>query len=369
MKTLVIRLGAIGDLVFITPVLKALKQKGDFVGLVCKGHGRAIFYRSGLIDRLHLWRPEDERVARAAGGPAATPAAAWARARNVWGGEYDRVIVLDDVIENHYLWSTKRLEVIARGNGGAWVRTVEDHSPWDKGERPFRYDNYYEVTLRAAGLAGTVPPHPVWRVLPAERRWVSKFRRKHEIGDGSLVVIQLSGSGLNKAWPYWPELCRSLLGACPGIRIVTLGVFADQMLEMDWADQDRRIIPLASRQTITHDGYHLAWDRLRREVALIESADLFVGPDTSVLHCAGRFQTPKIALMSIIHSRNVLTHYLNCQGIQSEAPCSPCGKLTVDCYRGPQTGGILCMEMIPPRKVFALALAALERGKHAACSK
>jgi len=360
-KTLVIRLGAIGDLMFITPVLKGLKALGEEVGLVCKPHGRAIFHGSGLVDRLHVWRGEDEAWARAQGGPSGRVAAAWQRAEAVWGAGYDRILILDDIIENHYLWPTSRLEVVAGCREGAWVRQVEDHSPWERGERPFRYDNYYEILIEAAGLTGRVEPEPVWRVLPAERRWAAKFKRRRGLAGRRLGVIQLSGSGPNKAWPYWPRFCRSLLAACPDLALVTLGVQADQLLEWGWTERKPRIIPLASRQTVAGQGFEVAWNRLRREVALIEAADLFVGPDSSVLHCAGALATPKVALMTICHGRNVLTHYRNCLGLQSEAPCSPCGKLTLDCYRGTRTGAILCMERLDPGRVLAASLAALSR--------
>ncbi|MBW1713915.1 MAG: hypothetical protein JRJ59_12295, partial [Deltaproteobacteria bacterium] len=83
--------------------------------------------------------------------------------------------------------------------------------------------------------------------------------------------------------------------------------------------------------------------------------------DSSTLHCAGPLATPKIALMTIGHSDNVLTHYTNCLGLQSSAACSPCGKLTVDCLRGPATGAILCMEKIEPQRVLTAALNALNR--------
>ncbi len=361
MKILVIRLGAIGDLMFITPVLKGLKARGHELALVCKPHGRAIFHGSGLVDRLHLWRPEDEEWARAHGRPGNVVEAAWRRARDVWGGDADEVLILDDVIENHYLWPTRRPRVVARSEGGVWLRHIEDHSPWQRGERPFRYDNYYEVMLKKAGLHGQVEPKPVWRTLRKERAWAAKFKRRHGLSGRRLVIIQLTGSGANKAWPYWPVLCRALLADYPEARIVTLGVMADQMLEWDWADREPRIIPLASRQTVRGDGFETAWNRLRREVALIEAADLFIGPDTSILHCAGSLPTPKVALMSICHSDNVLTHYENCVGLQSAAPCSPCGKLTVDCFRGPATGAILCMEMIHPARVLRAARAQLER--------
>ncbi len=359
MRTLVIRLGAIGDLVFITPVLKALKEAGDYVGLVCKDHGQAIFHGSGLADRLHLWSEEDEAAAAEDGVAKDRLEAIWARAQENYGEDYDRIIRLDDIIENHYLWPTRRTEIVGRSREGAWIRCREDHTPWERGERPFRYDNYYEVMLAAAGIKGIARPEPIWRVLPPERRWVRKFIRKNGLGHSRVAVFQLSGSGPTKAWPYWPNLARALLRAFPDLRIVTLGVGADQLLEWDWADLNPRIVALASRQTVVGDGYKNSWNRLRREVALIEAADLFVGPDSSTLHCAGGMATPKIGLMTICHSKNLLTHYRNCVGIQSRAPCSPCGKLTVECKRGALTGAVLCMEMIGPGLVLAASVKAL----------
>ena len=360
MRTLVIRLGAIGDLIFITPVLKALKEAGQYVGLVCKPHGRAIFHGSGLADRLHIWSIDDEAAAAGDRDSQGFFEAIRARAHNNYGQGYDRIISLDNVIENHYLWPTRRTEIVARSREGAWVRHQEDHSPWERGERPFLYDNYYEVMLAAAGLEGFAAPAPVWRVSDRERKWVSKFKRKNGIGKGRVAVFQLTGSGPTKAWPYWPCLARELLRVFPDLRIVTFGVQADQLLEWDWADLNPRIVPLASRQTVAGDGYKNSWNRLRREVALIEAADLFVGPDSSTLHCAGGMKTPKIGLMTICHSRNLLTHYRNCVGIQSRAPCSPCGKLTLDCKRGSLTGAILCMEMIEPGLILNASIKALE---------
>ncbi len=359
MKTLIIRLGAIGDLIFIPPVLKALKEGGDQVGLVCKPHGRAVFYGSGLMDRLHVWSQEDEAEASGKSGGEDIFESIRAIAHKKYGSGYDRILSLDNIIENHYLWPTRRTAVVGRSQNGTWVCQREDHSPWERGERPFRYDNYYEVMLTAAGLGAPSRPEPVWRVLPRERSWAAKFRRKNGLVKRRLAVFQLTGSGPTKAWPYWPHLARALLRAAPDLRIVTLGVQADQLLEWDWADLDPRIVPLASRQTVVGGGYKNSWNRLRREVALIEAADLFVGPDSSTLHCAGGMDTPKVGLMTICHSKNLLTHYRNCVGIQSRAPCSPCGKLTVNCKRGALTGAILCMEMIEPGLVLKASLKAL----------
>lgn len=364
MRTLVIRLGAIGDLVFITPVLKALKEAGHYVGVVCKPHGRAVFHGSGLADRLHLWSAEDQAWVARERSARGFFEAVWARTQEKYGTAYDRLISLDNVIENNLLWSTRKTEIVGRTEEGAWVREVEDHGPWARGERPFRYDNYYQVMLEAAGLAGKAEPAPIWRVLPRERRWVAKFKRCHGLEDSRIAVFQLTGSGPTKAWPFWPILAEGLLRRFSDLRIITLGVQADQVLEWDWADRNPGIIPLASRQTVVGEGFRNSWDRLRREVALIEAADLFIGPDSSTLHCAGSMATPKVGLMTICHSRNLLTHYRNCVGIQSRAHCSPCGKLTLDCRRGPLTGAILCMEMISPERVLKASMEILARRKN-----
>lgn len=341
-------------MVFVTPAAKALKDRGDWVGLVCKPHGRAIFHNSGLIDRLHIWTAEDEAFVDKADGMEWAEAA-WELAKSKYGAGYDEIVILDNVIENKLLHSTRRPEVVARTRDGAYIRWVEDHGPWDRGERPFRYDDYYLAMVQAVGITEKCDLKPVWKPTAGERRWAAKFRRRRKLIGRKLVVFQLAGSGPTKAWPYWPWLADRLLGAYPDMHIVTLGVGGDEVLEWDWAEAHIRVIPLASRQTIRAGGTAPAWNRIRREAALVEQADLLVSPDTSLLHCVGAMATPKIALMTICHQDNMLRHYLNCRAIQSPAPCSPCGKLTVDCRRGGRTGAILCMDLISPGSVAAEA--------------
>jgi heptosyltransferase-2 len=79
---------------------------------------------------------------------------------------------------------------------------------------------------------------------------------------------------------------------------------------------------------------------------LTKYVDLVISVDSGVLHAAGCFDTPKIALLGNSSAENITKHFKNCTTIESDCMCSPCFKTIFEigeCPIDKTTNATLCM--------------------------
>ena len=132
---------------------------------------------------------------------------------------------------------------------------------------------------------------------------------------GYNILIGLSGSGNNKAWPYMMDLCNNIGKTHPDIHIITVGDLKCEILE-DIETPDLKNITYLSGKI-----------PMRISMALTSMANLVISPDTGLLHASGCYDTPKIALLGHTTHEMISKHFTNAYPIQADeklAPCSPC---------------------------------------------
>lgn len=63
---------------------------------------------------------------------------------------------------------------------------------------------------------------------------------------------------------------------------------------------------------------------LRESLALLATMDVFVGPDSGLVHAAGALRVPTVALFGPFEAGQRVTRYPTVRSIQGRAPCAPC---------------------------------------------
>ena len=309
-KVLLIRLGAYGDMIIVTPLLRLLKEHGYHVTLNCNKRGEAIIRHNPYIDKILL---HDESI------PNEKLDEHWAElARG-----YDKVINLSESIEKGLL-------------------AVEGSPEFNLSheERHKRYNhNYYDRTIKLAGFKE--------RGLNGELHFTSieesvfhDFRTK--LAGKFKVIWGLSGSSHHKAYPYVPYAAKAFLNKYPDSVIITVGDDACRILE---ADLDHPRIIRKSGQ----------WS-IRKSLLMAKHANLVISGESALANAAGCFDVPKIIILSHSSEENLTKYWQNCINLYGDVPCQPCHQIhyteeSCPCD-GPVVKGPVCITSLMPGTVM-----------------
>ena len=132
---------------------------------------------------------------------------------------------------------------------------------------------------------------------------------------GFNILVGLSGSGTNKAWPYIIDLCNNIGKTHPDIHIITVGDVRCEILE-DIETPD-----------LTNITYLSGKISMRISMALTGLVNLVIAPDTGIIHASGCYDTPKICLLGHTTKEMITKYFTNDYSIEADeklAPCSPC---------------------------------------------
>lgn len=301
----VVRYGAFGDMIMITPLLRKLKEDGYHVTVNCTTYSQSMLENNPFVDNVVV--QERECIPNPQLGPY------WEE----WKSHYDRYINLSESIEG------KLLAVEGRS---------EFYSP--KAFRQWRSNrNYYDFTLELGGYGGQVT-HPRGELFfsPKELQWAKDIRRQYT--GKFLLICALSGSSFHKIYGLFEPVLKDWLDRHPLARAVTVGDQLSRLLEID------------------HPQAHKAaglWP-IRNVMCLTQLVDCVLGPETGVLNAAGCFATPKITMLSHSTHENLCSHWEGdfCLAPdQKIAPCYPCHQLPYTRTACPQScitdelGGVL----------------------------
>lgn len=199
--------------------------------------------------------------------------------------------------------------------------------------------NYYEYSMKFAKM-DSVDYKPELFFSKMEEINIKQYIRSNHFN----ILLNLSGSGKNKSYPWNEILMGSILNEYPDAHIITIGDVSCKLIEL-----------CADRVT------NLAGDiDIRKSMLLTKHVDLVISPDTGVLHASGCYDTPKIGLLGHTTIENITKHFVNDFSIEADpalSECSPCFRLIYDmasqCPRDPMTGGAYCMSKgIKPEVVF-----------------
>lgn len=281
-KALVIRYGAIGDAIMITPVLRLLKQDGYHVTLHCQDYGKDVYDNNPYIDEFMVHVRGSVPIEKL---------------RAYWdqlGVGYDRVVNLSGVIEEGLLKAP-------------W----QEEYTWSKEKRHALCNhNYYDATTAAAGYPEAKGEQGELFFSQQERSWALEQIRR--MNNKFVILWSLSGSSFHKVYHKADEVAVRFLENHPNeCKIVTIGDDLCRLLEWDHPDTKKRAG---------------IWG-VRKSLVMANYANLVVGTETGFLVAAGTSSVPKIILLSHASEENLTKYWLNCIPLHSSAECHPCHKL------------------------------------------
>jgi len=308
-KALVVRLGAVGDMIMISPVLRALKNDGYQVVLNTQPYGKTAVWGNPNIDAFFMQNENQVPIERL---------------DEYWGKlgiGFDKMINLTGSVEGDLLKPEGSPEF-------SWTKERR-HEECNK--------NYVDYSMGKAGYPITAAKTEMF-FTKAEHKWAKNFRNKYR---GKFVIIwSLYGSSPHKAYPYAEYAATEFLDRHKDVIMITVGGEFGQILEWNHP----RTKNWSGRETI------------RKVMLLTQYVDLVVGTETGVLNAAGCYNTPKIIFLSHSTEENLTKHWTNAYPIYAPISCYPCHQLHYtfeSCKLNSKLESPLCMTMIPPEVVVA----------------
>lgn len=316
-KALVVRYGAFGDAIIMTPLLKRLKEDGYHVTLNNTKRSIPVLKNNPHID--HYFIQEEDVI------PKTELTEYW----EAISEGYDKFINLSETLE------VKFLTVPAR---------PEYNLPIEERRARCGHTNYYDYALEVGGYKDVERPKGELFFDPVEEGLCQNFKRRFK--DYFTILWCLSGSSLHKAWLGAEETALNLLYRHNDILILTVGDYACKLLE--WRDE--RTISMIDE-----------WD-IRTTMLMTKYVDLVISPETGILNAAGCFDTPKIGLLTHSNKTNLTKYFKNDYSMQAHIDCSPCHRMIYlenmkDCPMvggGFENGGAnlcACGDSFSPKKV------------------
>ncbi len=319
MKILIFRTGAYGDSVVVTPLVRYLHSKGHQIFYCAGDRGEEVLKNNPHIEKLI---PHDDKVKNELLGEHI----AWLARKY----HCERIIDLNESIE------------VALSQH---PRSADYKLP--KKERIARFNrNFYEYCFEHANESwdSTVNFKPELFFDDSEIIEANKYLKP----DCFNLLIGLSGSGNNKAYPWMMDLCNNIGKTHPNVHIITVGDLKCQILEDIETPDLTNVTKLSGKIP------------MRISMALTSLVDLVISPDTGLLHASGCYPTPKIGLLGHNTKECITKHFQNDYSIESDeklAPCSPCLYMIYDmkqqCPLNPITQSSICMaDGIPLQTVY-----------------
>jgi len=291
LKILIVRIGAFGDAVITTPLIRHLHQQGNEIVYLGSEQSEQVLRHNPYISKFILHERDS--------------------VTNEKLGEYFASIAKDNGCER-IIDLCESIEVR--------LALAVDHPQWNwsKEERKqYANINYYEYTFTHAKepLPEDCSLIPEMFFSDEEKEWALEERKKF-LGQ-RVIMWGLSGSGRNKTWPFVPYVVGDLVKKYKDIKFILVGGMTCQILEAAFPNH-ARIVKRCGEYTF------------RQSALLSQYVDLVVSPDTGFLHTAGCWQTPKIGLLTHTTIENITKHFINDFSLESEAPCAPCFRLISD---------------------------------------
>lgn len=361
MRILICRLGAIGDMIGITPLLRYLKNQNNELYVLTKKTGEDILRYNPNVAKLVLYNDELKKM----------------------------FPELDDVPNDKF---SEFIDAVAKAY--ECEKTINLCECWEvklarhPAEPSFKYPkqwakehcdtNYYEQVFGIAGVS-TMPEFGAETgqgrniIEKADTDTIQELFRPEMFFDNDeeiqmnnwfvdfrkiakkVIMWGLSGSAANKTYPYVPEVIFPILERHKDICFLTVGDEMCQVLEQE----------LKHERIINRSG---VWS-LRQSCLATKHADLVIAPDTGILHAAGCWEVPKIGLLNHTSLNNIVKHFKNDYSLHAQdgkhpffGPISCCScyqlhykkKVTCNVADVKGTQAPICMVWgIPPDRVIA----------------
>ncbi len=302
-KALIIRYGALGDHVILTPIFPLMKADGFHITMNTVRRGKEVLKCNPYIDE---WMDHDSAIP-----PNDELQKHWDKISQ----GFDKVINLSESIEGRL----------------AKVEYRDDF--YDSQERRHLKcnKNFYDHTLESAGYPEVKGKNGELYFSRLEEKLARAYRNKY--GNKFLIVWSLAGSSVDKAYPFAEFVAKEFLDRYSDSMIITVG------------DEFCRLIEWEHSRTKNYSG---KWD-VRMSLIMTKYADLVIGTDTGIMHAAGCFDTPKILMLSSNTVENISKYWDNCVSLSAGVSCQPCHRIhysRAHCLLDSKLGTPLCMSTL-----------------------
>lgn len=346
------RLRLVGDVVFTTPAVHAVRRRFPEARLdyLVETAAAPIIRHSPDLDRvIELSRPRG--LARIAYD--------LALARRLRRERYDLAIDFHGGPRSAWLtWATrapKRLGFDIPGRRWAYTTRV----PWHPHLLPPRHSvlNQWAV-VTPLGIAPPTPEADPVRMTPgadAVRRAEARLHQAHVEPDTPLVVLHVSASNPFRRWPRqaFAQVAASLAADDPRRRIMITAGPSEADAASAIAEEARRLAGEAGGAIL--QGGEPALDELQ---VIMSRAQLFIGGDSGPLHIAATTAVPVVALFGPTLPARSMPWRPGSSSADAVEPgpleCRPCHQRT--CV----PGDFRCLTSIPPDRVIGAARRLLE---------
>jgi len=312
---LLIRYGAIGDMLQMSSVAKALHDQGMRVTLNTTTPGLSVVKNDPYISSAIL--QEKDQIPQT-------------ELREYWthiGRGFNKVVNLSESAER---------SLLSFAGDRSWS--------WSKEFRDLLLSvDYLAAQHAVAGISA--PPTPRFYATKEERDWAWSYKKR--LGP-PVIAWALSGSSVHKAYPYTDAVIASLMLET-NVKVVFVGDELCQILEGGWANEPRVICQSGK------------WS-VRQSLAFAQVADIIVGPETGILNGVSHEPVPKVFMLSHSSKSNFLSWVNTTMLTPEECECFPCHKLHfgwATCNRDDTTGAAKCAANISPDRVLEAIRTAL----------
>jgi ADP-heptose:LPS heptosyltransferase len=285
-RACIVRYGAIGDMIQVTPLIRKLAEDGYEVHVNCTTYSAEVLNNNPYVYDLHI--QEKAFIPNAELGPY------W----QWWEQRYDKYINLSESIEGTLLKIQPRRDYYST--------------------QAFRHEtcnvNYIDRTMALGGYPQATGEQPQLFLTEAELVAARAWKAKHMPPDAWMCVWGLRGTSPHKMYGQLPWIMGEWLQAHPKARLVTTGDVQAKLLEFDHP----QVVQAAGELT------------LRETFALAAIADCVGGPESMLVNAASCFDVPKVVLLSHSTEENLTKHWRNCIALAPDverAPCYPCHQM------------------------------------------
>lgn len=324
---LVIRYGAIGDMMQTASVLPELKRQGYHVTLNSHPYGELLLRHDPNVDSFFVQDPDQV--------PNTGDLLEYWKYLDT---KFDRVINLCESVEgtlllypgrSNHRWPFEMRKKYCDKNYLEFMAEIA--------ELPFHPEYHFYPTdaerETAQEMIDTIDERSNKGFIIGERKWVKPF----------VIMWALSGSSVHKFYPHMDAVVAAILLNIPNAHIIFVGDAVSSLLEGGWQEEPR----------ITCMSGKL---ELRDSLTLALRCDLIIGPETGVLNAVAFENMAKIVLLSHSTENNLTRDWVNAEGLHSEiTPCYPCHRLHYShefCPRDEATSAAHCQKDLPPSTVW-----------------
>ena len=349
MKVLLIRLRLIGDVVFVTPAIRALARRvsGIRLTVLVEAEAAPVVTANPHVSAVIVAR-RSRGLARLRDD--------LALGRRLRAAQFDTVIDFHGGPHSAWLaWASGApVRVGYRARGRRWLYTQLVDRPQVPRPR-HSVENQWDL-LAPLGEAFANSPDPRDDAVemiedPAAAATVARRLSAAHIGpEHQIIVLHVSAGNPFRRWPaaFFVDLATSLAAADRTRRIVVVSGPSDAAAAARVRDAARQRLGARREAIVGGDEFNLA--ELR---AVIARAALFIGGDSGPLHVAATTRVPIVGIFGpTLPVRSAPWRDPTCvtESVDvGELPCRPCDQ------RRCEPGDFRCLTRLMPDAVFAAA--------------